>query len=51
MSTWKSLFALGTDPHPENPRSLRACEKAGFRRVAGPVQTRWGTAILMECWQ
>lgn len=41
--------AVGTDPHPKNLRSLRACEKAGFRKVSDPVQTRWGTAILMEC--
>lgn len=40
--------AIGTDPHPDNGRSIRACEKAGFRIVSGPVDTRWGRALLME---
>jgi aminoglycoside 6'-N-acetyltransferase len=40
--------AVGTDPHPDNKRALRACEKAGFEAVSGPVETRWGRAILME---
>jgi aminoglycoside 6'-N-acetyltransferase len=40
--------AIGTDPHPDNKRALRACEKAGFEAVSGPVETRWGRAILME---
>jgi len=43
--------AVGTDPHPENQRARRACEKAGFSLVAGPVHTRWGMAMLMECWR
>jgi aminoglycoside 6'-N-acetyltransferase len=41
--------AVGTDPHPENLRARRAYEKAGFTAVSGPVETRWGRAILMEC--
>jgi aminoglycoside 6'-N-acetyltransferase len=40
--------AVGTDPHPDNARAIRAYEKAGFRAVTGPVETRWGRAILME---
>jgi len=40
---------VGTDPHPDNIRARRAYEKAGFTVVAGPVHTRWGEAILMEC--
>lgn len=49
------LFAAGvpaidTDPHPDNFRARRAYEKAGFVLVSGPVDTRWGRAILMERW-
>ncbi|HEX8191369.1 MAG TPA: GNAT family N-acetyltransferase [Allosphingosinicella sp.] len=40
--------AIGTDPHPDNIRARRACEKAGFTAASGPVETRWGRAILME---
>jgi aminoglycoside 6'-N-acetyltransferase len=43
--------AIGTDPHPDNARAIRAYEKAGFRAAAGPVETRWGRAILMENWR
>jgi len=43
--------AVGTDPHPDNRRACRAYEKAGFSATTGPVATRWGTAILMECWR
>lgn len=43
--------AVGTDPHPDNLRARRAYEKAGFTAVSGPVETRWGRAILMECWR
>ncbi len=42
--------AVGTDPHPDNLRAIRAYQKAGFAAVSGPVQTRWGRAILMERW-
>ncbi|MBA3667505.1 MAG: GNAT family N-acetyltransferase [Sphingomonas sp.] len=42
--------AVGTDPHPDNLRARRAYEKAGFLATGGPVETPWGTAILMECW-
>ena len=42
--------AIGTDPHPDNLRALRAYAKAGFAAVSGPVDTRWGRAILMERW-
>jgi aminoglycoside 6'-N-acetyltransferase len=41
--------AVGADPHPDNPRARRALEKAGFRQTAGPIETRWGLAVLMEC--
>jgi len=40
----------GTDPHPDNARAIRAYEKAGFAAVSGPLDTRWGRAILMESW-
>jgi aminoglycoside 6'-N-acetyltransferase len=40
--------AVGTDPSPDNARAIRAYEKAGFSPVAGPVETRWGRALLME---
>ena len=48
-----SLFAdpevtqVQTDPSPRNPRAIRACEKAGFRRV-GEVSTPDGPALLMR---
>lgn len=43
--------AIGTDPHPDNGRAIRACEKAGFRIAAAPLDTRWGRALLMEQWR
>ena len=43
--------AIGTDPHPDNHRAIRAYEKAGFKVTSEPVETRWGRAILMECWR
>ncbi len=42
--------AIGTDPHPDNLRARRAYEKAGFVVASGPVDTRWGRAVLMERW-
>lgn len=42
--------AVGTAPHPDNHRARRAYAKAGFVEKSGPVDTRWGRAILMECW-
>ncbi|TKW78599.1 MAG: GNAT family N-acetyltransferase, partial [Bradyrhizobium icense] len=35
-----------TDPDPENPRAIRAYEKAGFEK-AGLVDTPDGTSLLM----
>lgn len=43
--------AVGTDPHPDNGRAIRAYQKAGFTIVSGPLDTRWGRAILMENWR
>jgi aminoglycoside 6'-N-acetyltransferase len=43
--------AVGTDPHPDNRRAIRAYEKAGFEAVGGPVETLWGRALLMEKWR
>jgi aminoglycoside 6'-N-acetyltransferase len=40
--------AVGTDPHPDNARAIRAYEKAGFVLASGPVDTPWGRAVLME---
>jgi aminoglycoside 6'-N-acetyltransferase len=42
--------SVGTDPHPDNLRARRVCEKVGFTFVRGPVETPWGIAMLMECW-
>ena len=42
--------ALGIDPHPDNLGAQRAFEKIGFRRTSGPIDTRWGRAVLMELW-
>lgn len=41
---------IGTDPHPDNARAIRAYEKAGFVIASEPLDTRWGRAILMERW-
>jgi aminoglycoside 6'-N-acetyltransferase len=43
--------AIATDPHPDNARAIRACEKAGFAAVGGAVATRWGPALPMERWR
>jgi aminoglycoside 6'-N-acetyltransferase len=42
--------AIGTDPHPDNIRAIRAYQKAGFAIVSAPLETRWGRALLMERW-
>ena len=42
--------AIGTDPHPDNHRARRCYEKAGFVATTGPIETLWGTALLMERW-
>ncbi len=39
--------ALGVDPHPDNLAAVRAFERAGFGIVGGPLDTRWGRAVLM----
>jgi aminoglycoside 6'-N-acetyltransferase len=41
--------AVGTDPHPDNARAIRAYRKAGFVVSGGPLETPWGRALLMEC--
>jgi aminoglycoside 6'-N-acetyltransferase len=43
--------AVGTDPHPDNKRAIRAYEKAGFTVASEPLDTRWGRAVLMERWR
>lgn len=43
--------AIGTDPHPDNARAIRAYEKAGFAIASAPTETLWGRAILMERWR
>jgi aminoglycoside 6'-N-acetyltransferase len=40
--------AAGIDPHPDNIAARRAFEKAGFRTASGPIDTRWGRAVLMD---
>jgi aminoglycoside 6'-N-acetyltransferase len=44
----RGVPAAGADPHPENLRARRAYEKAGFTLASGPVDTRWGHAVLMH---
>ena len=34
--------AIGTDPHPDNKRAIRACEKAGFEIPVGPAGNALG---------
>ena len=43
--------AIGTDPHPDNARAIRAYQKAGFTIASAPVETPWGRAVLMERWR
>ena len=43
--------AIGTDPHPDNKRAIRAYGKAGFAVAGGPLDTPWGRALLMERWR
>lgn len=40
--------ALGIDPHPDNLAARRAFQKAGFTLRGGPLETRWGRAVLMD---
>lgn len=42
---------VGTDPHPDNARAIRAYEKAGFARVGPPQDTAWGRCQRMEAWR
>lgn len=42
--------AVGTDPHPDNARAIRAYENAGFAIASEPLDTIWGRALLMERW-
>ncbi|HEX5377122.1 MAG TPA: GNAT family N-acetyltransferase [Phenylobacterium sp.] len=44
----RGVPAVGIDPHPDNGPARRCFEKAGFAAVAGPLDTPWGRAILME---
>lgn len=39
--------AVGTDPHPDNARAIRAYEKAGFN-AKEICMTAWGRCLLME---
>ncbi len=47
----KGAPAIGTDPHPDNIRAIRAYQKAGFAVKSGPIDTLWGRAVLMERWR
>ena len=40
--------AVGIDPHPDNARAQRAFVQAGFVTAGGPIDTRWGRAVLMH---
>jgi len=40
--------ALGIDPHPDNHGARRAFARLGFVETSGPIDTRWGRAVLME---
>ena len=44
----QGIPAVGIDPHPDNGAARRAFEKAGFQVASGPIETRWGRAILMD---
>ncbi|WP_407525947.1 GNAT family N-acetyltransferase [Methylobacterium oryzisoli] len=40
--------AIGIDPHPDNEPALRAFARADFVTGSGPIDTRWGRAMLMH---
>lgn len=40
--------AVGIDPHPDNFQAQRAFRRAGFTLAGGPIETRWGRAMLMH---
>lgn len=40
--------AVGIDPHPDNLAAQAAFRKAGFILRDGPMETRWGRAMLMD---
>lgn len=42
--------AVGIDPHPDNAAAQAAFRKAGFTLRVGPLDTRWGRAVLMDRW-
>ena len=44
----RGVPAVGIDPHPDNRAAIRAFEKAGFRISAGPIESMWGRALLMD---
>jgi aminoglycoside 6'-N-acetyltransferase len=44
----RGVPVIGTDPHPDNARAIRAYEKAGFEIVSEPLDTDWGLCLLME---
>jgi aminoglycoside 6'-N-acetyltransferase len=43
--------AIGTDPHPDSARAIRAYAKAGFAVAGDPIDTIWGRALPMEKWR
>lgn len=44
----RGVPAVGIDPHPENEIAQKAFLKAGFKMSGGPLDTRWGRAVLMD---
>jgi aminoglycoside 6'-N-acetyltransferase len=44
----RGVPAVGIDPQPDNERARRAYARAGFVIADGPLDTRWGRAILMH---
>lgn len=43
--------AVCVDPHPDNARAIAVYERAGFRVVGPPRDTRWGRMLPMEAWR
>jgi aminoglycoside 6'-N-acetyltransferase len=44
----RGVPAVGIDPHPDNATAQAAFRKAGFSLRSGPIETRWGQAVLMD---
>lgn len=45
----EGVAVIVTDPSPDNPRAIRAYEKAGFTAYGEMNSPEWGLSLLMQC--